>query len=722
MMAQLVEDRSRREEEIAVERARREEERVAREREVRERMEEMQAHVERLMKVVEESKSTTVASRSVHNELSGVKLVPLSERDDIEAYLVTFERIMKAHKVDEDRWAHYLAPQLTGRAQLAFAAVPTADSAKYEAIKAAILQRYDINEEAYRRRFRTAARGDGETNREHAVRLMELQRKWLKDCTTVEGLQEAIGLEQFLSTLPQEKRVWIHEKKPKSCAGAGELADEYDQVRKQEPAGDLLKKQAERQSSRDNSSMRSTQNRRPEGASSSTRRMPSRRTEPTNIQCYECKQYGHVRRDCPDRNSSRRALFCKEDEKTHVGTQEHEGVRRRGCVEGQEVQGILLDTGCTRTMVHADLVPPEKFLEGDTVTIKCAHGDTVLYPLANVDMEVDGQRVTVEAAVSGRLPVPVLLGKDVPIFDQLLGSMEASPESEGRTDEALVVVTRAQARRNLEEELLRREKELLARAKPNPVEKETSESPRETETNTPSPPEEEGKQLSKDHRRTLRQQCAEGKEDEEGAKVSKHPLEISAVELKVLQDKDETLVKIRRAADGHPCSAGPGFFRRDGLLYRRWTPPGRGEESAVEQLVLPQECRKTVLELGHEIPLAGHLGKEKTRQRILRRFYWPTLYKDVEEFCQTCVVCQKTASKKVPPAPLIPLPVISEPFTRVAMDIVGPLPRSKSGNKYVLVLCDYATRYPEAVATTSERGCRACSGGDHQNLRESWSP
>ena len=32
------------------------------------------------------------------------------------------------------------------------------------------------------------------------------------------------------------------------------------------------------------------------------------------------------------------------------------------------------------------------------------------------------------------------------------------------------------------------------------------------------------------------------------------------------------------------------------------------------------------------------------------------------------------------------------------MDIVGPLPRSRSGNRYVLVICDYATRYPEAVA------------------------
>ena len=35
------------------------------------------------------------------------------------------------------------------------------------------------------------------------------------------------------------------------------------------------------------------------------------------------------------------------------------------------------------------------------------------------------------------------------------------------------------------------------------------------------------------------------------------------------------------------------------------------------------------------------------------------------------------------------------------MDIVGPLPRSKSGNRYVLVICDYATRYPEAIPLRS---------------------
>ena len=68
-------------------------------------------------------------------------------------------------------------------------------------------------------------------------------------------------------------------------------------------------------------------------------------------------------------------------------------------------------------------------------------------------------------------------------------------------------------------------------------------------------------------------------------------------------------------ADGHANTAGVGFFKREGLVYWRWIPPGRGEKYEIEQLVLPKACRKAVLELGYEILLAGHLGVQKTRQR-----------------------------------------------------------------------------------------------------------
>ena len=103
----------------------------------------------------------------------------------------------------------------------------------------------------------------------------------------------------------------------------------------------------------------------------------------------------------------------------------------------------------------------------------------------------------------------------------------------------------------------------------------------------------------------------------------------------------------------------------------------------------------------NSIPLAGHLGKHKSADRLLQRFYWPTLRKDAADFCRRCAICQKTSPVKPHRAPLIPLTIVDEPFQKVAMDIVGPLPRSGSGNKYILVVCDYATGYPEAVPMES---------------------
>ena len=69
------------------------------------------------MKLVEESR--TAHPHKSAQDLLSVKLVPLTEKDDIETYLVTFEQIMVAHKKDKTRWPHHLALQLTGRAQLA---------------------------------------------------------------------------------------------------------------------------------------------------------------------------------------------------------------------------------------------------------------------------------------------------------------------------------------------------------------------------------------------------------------------------------------------------------------------------------------------------------------------------------------------------------------------------------------------------------------------------
>ena len=168
---------------------------------------------------------------------------------------------------------------------------------------------------------------------------------------------------------------------------------------------------------------------------------------------------------------------------------------------------------------------------------------------------------------------------------------------------------------------------------------------------------------------------------------------IEAVLLKTEQEKDPEIQMWIQRED-------PERIKKiDGMVCRIWKPrdsPG----TVYEQIVLPKKYRKQVIDLAHNIPFAGHLGREKTTQRVLRRFYWPTLFKDVREYCRTCERCQLTGgrNRKVP---MIPLPIVGKPFQRIAMDVVGPLPRTQKGNRFILVLSDYATRYPEAIPLRS---------------------
>ena len=163
--------------------------------------------MESLLQVVNESAAT---AKLPHRALN-VKLVPLSAKENIEAYLVTFERIMSAHEIRKNQWPYHLAPQLTGKAQLAFAATCMSSTAAkdYDAIKAAILARYNVNKETYRRQFyslESAVKQRDETYRELSIRLLDLQKKWLRNCTTVKDMATAICLEQFYDTLSMDVR------------------------------------------------------------------------------------------------------------------------------------------------------------------------------------------------------------------------------------------------------------------------------------------------------------------------------------------------------------------------------------------------------------------------------------------------------------------------------------------------------------------------------------
>ena len=125
------------------------------------------------------------------------------------------------------------------------------------------------------------------------------------------------------------------------------------------------------------------------------------------LRCYTCDGKGHTSKQCPSK-----ALFCGNRNKLR-GTVEGT-VLQQGLVNGFLMDDLLLDTGCSKTVVQRDLVGEEQWLEGESTIIHCAYQDAIAYPLATIKLEVQGKLVLVNSAVSDTLPQSVLIGTEIP--------------------------------------------------------------------------------------------------------------------------------------------------------------------------------------------------------------------------------------------------------------------------------------------------------------------
>ena len=127
--------------------------------------------------------------------------------------------------------------------------------------------------------------------------------------------------------------------------------------------------------------------------------------------------------------------------------------------------------------------------------------------------------------------------------------------------------------------------------------------------------------------------------------------------------------------------------------------PADDEWAVNHQIVVPKIYRSPILSLVHEIPMSGHLGVNKTYHKILNHFYWPGLKADASNYCRSCHTCQVVGkpNQVIPKGGLQPIPAFDEPFSRIIIDCVGPLPKTNSGNEYLLTIMCASTRFPEAI-------------------------
>ena len=134
------------------------------------------------------------------------------------------------------------------------------------------------------------------------------------------------------------------------------------------------------------------------------------------------------------------------------------------------------------------------------------------------------------------------------------------------------------------------------------------------------------------------------------------------------------------------------FFReKNGLLCLRSV---YGRET---QVVTPEALKKRLLTHQHQSVLAGHPGSRKMYNTLRRYVYWPTMVVDVYKHVEQCPACAKNRLSERKHTTVMKLFAADEPFSGLAMDLLGPLPTSKGGHKHVPVICDRFTELTRAV-------------------------
>ncbi|GFT14959.1 retrovirus-related Pol polyprotein from transposon 412 [Trichonephila clavipes] len=87
-------------------------------------------------------------------------------------------------------------------------------------------------------------------------------------------------------------------------------------------------------------------------------------------------------------------------------------------------------------------------------------------------------------------------------------------------------------------------------------------------------------------------------------------------------------------------------------------------------------------------PNRRSFGVMKTLHRVRERFFWGKVRADVEQWCKSCDACSARKGPKIRSRGKLHRYNVGAPFERIAFDILGPLPRTASGNKYLLVVMD----------------------------------
>ena len=203
-------------------------------------------------------------------------------KDDLDAYLQRFERFAETAKWKKDGWASKLSALLSGRALEVYSRLSEEAAKDYDKVKIALMKRYDLTEDGYRRKFRASKPEVDESPEQFIVLLDRYLLRWLElsdTAQTFDGLKDLMVKEQFIDSCPKDSAINLRERGPETLAKIAKIADQYLEAHGKHLLSPVSRKLEEDEAENTQSNS-------------------------IAIQCYKCNARGHIAVNCPTRKKS----------------------------------------------------------------------------------------------------------------------------------------------------------------------------------------------------------------------------------------------------------------------------------------------------------------------------------------------------------------------------------------------------------------------------------
>ncbi|XP_071989572.1 uncharacterized protein [Engystomops pustulosus] len=361
---------------------------------------------------------------------------PVLDKDgDLDIFLRSFEKTCRQYHLPCEQWAQYLSPGLRGKALEAFADLPLEPDEDYDAIKAALIKKYNLTPEVYRKKFRSVKRETTESYADTVGNLRTTFLQWIQGLSvnSREDLEDLMIKDQFLHICPVDVRQFVCDREPKTVDEAAQIADSYTANRMPEAKRETS---PQRSSSWKEKQARTT-------SQPSVSKVGENLTLRESInqrnmrKCFNCNKVGHLRSACPERGATVYStvpvvmLLSGDMDKLqhHMQT----------VIVGDRVTQGLRDSGASYSLVRPEVINPEDIIPEKTLPVKGITGCHPGVPVAKVFMDWGSGRGIRQVGVSQELPVDVLLGNNLGKMTTVyVPDVQQSYEKMGRSPRGLV--------------------------------------------------------------------------------------------------------------------------------------------------------------------------------------------------------------------------------------------------------------------------------------------